>query len=233
MRDLLPPNSSKLEMALADIAWQSINIDFPLRDLHDPDKCPESVLPFLAWQRSVDIWNDKWPVALKRQVVKSAIKIHKHKGTIGALKNALKAIDMDIKILEWFEYDGRPFTFHADINLVDRAIDKNEIKTIAATIKMAKNTRSHLDQLRTFQIMNSPIPKISMWHLMAQQLTIFPKVNLNTVISNSLPNFAMAVQYIQNITIFPKINLNPQILNHMPVFAMATQHFEQITISPK
>ncbi len=58
----------------------------PLRTLYNPDTCPVHLLPHLAWAWSVDRWDPEWPESVKRAAIKASFYIHKHKGTIGALR---------------------------------------------------------------------------------------------------------------------------------------------------
>ena len=90
MASLLPPNASPLERALEDVHGARIDaIPAPLRALWDADTCPESALPALAWQLSVDDWSDDWPLDRRRAVVASSVDVHRRKGTLGALRKVL------------------------------------------------------------------------------------------------------------------------------------------------
>jgi phage tail P2-like protein len=43
-------------------------IPVPIDTIKTPQETPSSVLPFLGWERSVDIWNPDWPDQIKRNV---------------------------------------------------------------------------------------------------------------------------------------------------------------------
>ena len=47
MGSLLPPNTSALERAAANVC--AYDIPLYLADLYDPSTCPAAVLPWLAW----------------------------------------------------------------------------------------------------------------------------------------------------------------------------------------
>ena len=68
-----------------------------------PIKAMEALLPWLAWAMSIDEWNENWSAASKRTMLKQSVAIHKHKGTVGAVKRALKALNIEFEFLEWFE----------------------------------------------------------------------------------------------------------------------------------
>lgn len=59
-------------------------------DVLDPDTCPASVLPFLAWALSVDVWPAGANEQDKRAIVKAAVETHRIKGTPKSIKDALK-----------------------------------------------------------------------------------------------------------------------------------------------
>ena len=69
----------------------------------DPYNCPVEMLPWLAWSLSVDNWQENWPEHVQRDVVANAVKVHKHKGTVGAVKRALASLHLKIEFFEWFE----------------------------------------------------------------------------------------------------------------------------------
>lgn len=60
-----------------------------LRNLWNPAKCEESVLPFLAWALSVDVWDADWPTDKKRRVLANAFLDHQRKGTLATIKQYL------------------------------------------------------------------------------------------------------------------------------------------------
>jgi len=90
-KSLLPPNATALEHA-ADAAMARIaDVNVPIRDLWNPDLCPEALLPWLAWALSVEPWDADWPVWQQREVIKTSLPNHKIKGTVAAIRNILTA----------------------------------------------------------------------------------------------------------------------------------------------
>ncbi|NOU49532.1 phage tail protein I [Pseudoalteromonas sp. JBTF-M23] len=104
-KSLLAPNASKFEQAHERATYfddvKPIP-DYVAKHWH-PDTCPEKLLPWLAWSLSVDDWDEQWPVEAKRALIKNSVAIHKHKGTVGAVKRALKSLGVVIEFFEWFE----------------------------------------------------------------------------------------------------------------------------------
>lgn len=99
---MLPPNASAQEQALQDTIARLGAVPTPIRGMWDPNTCPEHHLPWLAWAFSVDEWNPDWTAAQKRAVIRASFNVHKHKGTVGALRTALNALGYDIELLEWY-----------------------------------------------------------------------------------------------------------------------------------
>ncbi|MGV2936363.1 phage tail protein I [Providencia sp. AGC89] len=121
---LLPVGSSKLEIAAAEACAQIEKVPVPIRELWNPDLCPVHLLPYLAWAFSVDRWDKNWTEKAKRDAIKSAMFIHKHKGTIGALRRVVAPIGTLINVDEWFEDGSEVGTFKLDIALRDTGIDE-------------------------------------------------------------------------------------------------------------
>ncbi len=74
-----------------------------LAKIFDPTHVPADLLPYLAWQHSVDVWHDDWSESQKRRVVAAAYALHKAKGSRDAVERAVAAVGLDIAIEEWFD----------------------------------------------------------------------------------------------------------------------------------
>lgn len=112
---LLPPNSTLLERAIEAAMHKRLNaLPVPIRDLWNADTCPVHLLGWLAWAKSVDVWDESWPEAQKRAVIKASRFVHRHKGTVGAVRRALDALGIGLEIREWFETGDAPGTFRVD-----------------------------------------------------------------------------------------------------------------------
>lgn len=121
-------------------------------------------LPFLAEQFHVLGW-EGWALttneAERRALIKKAIELHRYKGTIWAIKNALVAVGFDgAQVIEHIgldynaatSYDGTEnyaggewATFRVKLQVPnDRAINASDLVAIFAMINEYKNARSHL-----------------------------------------------------------------------------------------
>ena len=91
MTNLLPQNASAMEKRIDEVNASRFDLDIRISELWTPYACPIAFLPYLAFALSVDYWDDAWSEEAKREVVAQAIKVHRHKGTPGALKDMLRA----------------------------------------------------------------------------------------------------------------------------------------------
>ncbi|BBN81954.1 hypothetical protein PA25_19390 [Pseudoalteromonas sp. A25] len=107
---LLPVSSSLFEHALSGAAARIEKVPVPLKHLWNPWQCPAHFLPWLAHGLSVDAWDASWPEHIQRQVIADSVPSHRIKGTFGALKQSLNALDAELELQEWWQTDGVPHT---------------------------------------------------------------------------------------------------------------------------
>ncbi|TCP13772.1 phage tail P2-like protein [Crenobacter luteus] len=92
-RQLLPPNRTPLEAALADAGAFSLD-PTPLRWLADAGRCPVEFLPWLAWARSVEGFDAADTEEKQRALIRQAVDIHKRKGTVAAVRDIFRALGL-------------------------------------------------------------------------------------------------------------------------------------------
>lgn len=149
MSDLLPPNATELERAIAEAAGDIQNVPVTIREVWDPDACPTSVLPWLAWAFSVEDWDEGWTEQQKRESIRTAIEVQQHKGTIGAVRQALASLGIDLRIQEWFNQlpAGDPYTFRIWLESEQTPVTDVGIDQVLTIIERLKSLRSHLDKV--------------------------------------------------------------------------------------
>lgn len=143
---LLPPGSTAMEKALEQVAATLLNLLVPIRDIWSPERCPKKLLAWLAWALSVDKWDANWSEAQKRGAVGASLSVHRHKGTAGALKEAMAALGHDLSITEWHQLvpTREPYTFGIRVTVEQEGIPNAEsFDTILDVANSAKNARSH------------------------------------------------------------------------------------------
>ncbi|SFD16768.1 phage tail protein I [Pseudoalteromonas denitrificans] len=109
-KSLLPPNATPQENQIELAASRISDVAVPIKHLWDPLKCPEHLLPWLAWALSVDEWDNDWPVAIQREVIASSTQVHRTKGTVSGVRKALASLNASIELSEWWQNGGVPHT---------------------------------------------------------------------------------------------------------------------------
>jgi len=150
MSDLLPPNSTALERALAEVGATATDLSVPIRELWDPDTCPLALLPWLAWAWSVDEWSDAWSEQQKRDTVRQALPVQRIKGTIGAVRWAVSTLGVEVRVQEWFNQSppGQPYTYRLLVDVDQGQLMQTDMAGILRIVENAKNLRSHLEQVQ-------------------------------------------------------------------------------------
>jgi len=147
MSNLLPSNSSALERAAAQAGVQATDLPVILRSLWNPETCPLNLLPWLAWAWSVDDWSNDWSERQKRDTVKQALAVQRIKGTIGAVRRALGALGLPVRVQEWFNQTpaGQPYTFRLLLDVDQGALTKADLAKVLEVVANTKNLRSKLE----------------------------------------------------------------------------------------
>jgi len=198
-KTILPLSASALEKAMDINNAARFDHDLPIDKLWSAENCPLELLPFLAWALSVDVWDASWLETIKRQVIASSAYVHRFKGTVGAIKAALTALDLGVEISEWFEHGGDPYTFTAEVELTTRGLTSNEIQNILDAIYHSKNARSHLESLQIYLTARVTL-QIGAATILGQTISVqpyIPDVPDTLVILNS----AVAVMSYQTIQV--------------------------------
>lgn len=143
---LLPPNATQQEQALSETVGRLSDVPVLVRESWNPDSCPASLLPWLAWAFSVDEWDASWAEAEKRGVIKDSLLVHKKKGTIGAIDRALKPLGYLIDVQEWFEDSppATPFTFKLVVGTGSKPVEPELYPRLMRVVNANKNLRSQM-----------------------------------------------------------------------------------------
>ena len=144
------------------------------------DELDEATLDILAWQFHADFYDLAATLDMKRRAVANALKLHMKKGTVWAIKEALRQLDITAEYVPWWETDSEPYTFTL------RAIVGGEfyktagrdvlIENINRAIQETQSARSVMTELITeipdTQSMNIYLGIV---HMLSGELFIYPK----------------------------------------------------------
>lgn len=201
-KTLLPPSSTKLEKKLS----QATTCDLPiqLRSLWNPQTCPYELLPYLAWQYSVDYWDENWSEQTKRQVITEAFEIHQHKGTREAIRRAVSPFGYLINLVEWWQDDKTPGTFSLDVGVLDKGITDESYNELIRIIEDVKPVSRQLSRL-SLHLATSGNTKIGACNYDGDTMSIYPYVS-ETITTASIRQFGVAIHSINTINIYPFVN---------------------------
>lgn len=148
MKSLLPPNSTQLERNLTEVGKDAFELP-SIRVTKDINQVPAQFLPFIAYQKSVDYWDDDWQDALKRKVIQSSKEQHKIKGTAAAIKRALEPFGYEVKLIEWFKASPEltPGTFNLELDLIGKPLSQEVFNEVNRLVSDAKSAARHLGNL--------------------------------------------------------------------------------------
>ena len=148
---LLPPSATSQERAIEQTIVRSS--DFYPNYVRNwvPADVPENILPWLAWAYSVDEWAASWPLDVRRDYTEQSYFIHRHKGTVGAVRRALRSVTGgdEMTLEEWFQYNGPVHTFTVTAESFDLwlrdgpPISPEFYRQIRAVVYASKPVRSH------------------------------------------------------------------------------------------
>ena len=148
MTSLLPPNSTDLERKLAEAGKDAFDLP-SIRGVKNIDHVPSQFFPFIAWQRSVDYWDDNWQDELKRTVIKESRDLHRLKGTPAAIKKVLEPFGYEVNLIEWFEVQPNlvPGTFNLELNVIGKSLNAETYAEINRLVSESKAASRHLANL--------------------------------------------------------------------------------------
>ncbi|MEI7214255.1 phage tail protein I [Pectobacterium versatile] len=196
---LLPVGSSELEIAAAKACAELSRTPIPLRQLCDPGSCPSGLLPYLAWAFSVDRWDEKWPEIIKRQAIKDAWFIHRHKGTVGALRRVVEPFGYLIRIIEWWQSGEEPGTFRLDIGVQDSGITEEVFNELERLIADAKPASRHLLRLN-INLDTQGAAYVAALSYDGDALTVYPYLP-ETITVSGLDVAGAALHLIDNVSV--------------------------------
>jgi hypothetical protein len=94
---LLPRNATSFEKAVSVAAAQGTDLPAHLvNDVTDPWTCPAEFLPFLALERSVDLWDPDWPIERQRWVIAEQARLHRLKTTEAGFRAHLALVGAEL-----------------------------------------------------------------------------------------------------------------------------------------
>lgn len=186
--NLLPPNTTAFEKKIVETTAKSTELNTNLSSLIRIDDAPADFLSILAWQFSVDRWQDDWPDDVKRTQIKNSIKVHTHKGTNFALRSIVESFGYSLSILEWWEEVpmNEPGTFQITIDTNGKSLSEKSYNTLIELIHDAKPLTRQLKgiELNVISVRGDSNVACAMYD--GEDVSIYPKQEDSTPLIYSI-----------------------------------------------
>lgn len=116
----------------------------------DLDQVDDEKLDFLAVESRVMFYNSLLEANIKRNLIRNHLGWHMKLGTKQAMEEVVSTYypDSETRMEEWFEYEGEPYHFRITTTA---SIEEDCYEELRQLIKLVKNARSRLDQIRTLR----------------------------------------------------------------------------------
>lgn len=210
--DLLPPNLLEDEDVVAIALALDIELKAITKAIEETkilsriDELPEPVIDHLLWQFHVTYEEGAGlatTIEEKKELVKNAIKTHKKKGTKGALKRILNALNMQCLIEEWFEYGGQPGEFRIKVlEISTRGLNEEQLNLIDKLVDAYKNARSIVESIKIY-LTSYGKQYLATTMQTGEEITVYPWKQ-NTIQTIGMASFGSTSQSIEIVTIYPQ-----------------------------
>lgn len=200
--NLLPPNTTAFEKKIVETTAKTTELNTNLSSLIRVDDAPADFLSILAWQFSVDRWQDDWPDEVKRAQIKNSIKVHTYKGTNFALRSIVESFGYSLTVHEWWQESpvNEPGTFQITIDTNGRALAEKTYQTLVELLHDAKPLTRQLKAIEINVINVQGETNVACGCYGGDDVTIYPKVDD----PNSLMYPVFAFYEHETTSIYPK-----------------------------
>ncbi|WP_048765512.1 phage tail protein I [Acinetobacter sp. 243_ASPC] len=177
--NLLPPNTTPFEKKIVETTSKATELNTNLSSLIRIDDAPTDFLSILAWQFSVDRWQDDWPDDVKRAQIKNSIKVHTYKGTNYALRSIVESFGYSLTVHEWWQETpmNEPGTFQITIETNGRALSEKTSKTLVELLNDAKPLTRELKGIEINVINVQGETNVACGCYGGDDVTIYPKID--------------------------------------------------------
>lgn len=146
---LLPGRARPLELAISKTEGRLDDVSMDqVRRVRSVDEALSDELDHLAAERSVDVYDPRWPLEIRRDVVRGWPLVQAKKGTPYAIELALSNMRVRAELTEWWEATpkGVPWSFTVLALVGARLYEEGAIldaRTIKAIYTSVLRTKAH------------------------------------------------------------------------------------------
>ena len=206
--DVLPPNLSEDEtlrnvaLALDGEMQRTTELSRMVLLLARIDELDDATIDLLAKQFKVDFYDADTPLERKRELVRTSIAWHRKKGTPAAVQQVVDTLIGGAKVQEYWEYGGKPYFFRVS-GMNGPIVSERTVDLVTRAINVAKNTRSHLDDIR-FERRTSATLHIGAATNLHYAIEVHPPKLTDTLVNVQLHS-GTATRVHKEVTVMPRI----------------------------
>lgn len=145
------PKVINLAKALQVPLDEMIDWAFKLNYTTNLNELDDDILDHLLWEKHIG-WNEGLSLATTKEakinLINAANELHRTKGTPYAIERILETLNINGKVIEWFDYDGNPYHFKILLDITDRGIDEQLFTLTEQLIENYKRKSAYLEQLQ-------------------------------------------------------------------------------------
>jgi hypothetical protein len=210
---LLPPNASALEQVISATAKRVQDIPVPIDLLKRPLEVPESFLPALAFELSVNVWKPGWSLTRRRAITAASVLLHQKKGTAYTLREYARYADGNVLKIErppMRVFSGASLTKAQReawlASLPQIRLWRVREQGIASPRKAFLGGRSNIRQrsARFFFPGTAATPSIAMQHLQRRARWVVDGVETDTRVSNRGSTFRLHIKGQAGLKVFSR-----------------------------
>lgn len=170
------------------------------------DELPEPVLDHLLYQFHITFDEGAGlitSVEEKRRFIKSAIQIHRIKGTKRALEMVLEILDIRGVIKEWFEYGGEPYHFRIDIlEVTTKGLSNEILGLLDRLIEQYKRKSAWLESIRIYLTNKGKMHLASVLQS-GEEITVYPWQQ-REIETKGYARFGSSAVTVETMTVYPR-----------------------------
>ncbi|PHV00155.1 phage tail protein [Iodobacter sp. BJB302] len=193
---------------LAQLSERLTSLDLSRVLVNLIDLAEPAVLPFLAEQFHItgfEGWNFAADDEARRALIKSAIELHRYKGTPWAVKQALTTVGLEHFTLIEHPADAHWAEFDLEISVIDRPLTEAVDQQITQMIEMYKPQRSHLRRLQV------SVGSVEMIHaacllFSGDIVTVQPYKNTEFPTATAMRCIGIGMHVSEVLTIYPRMS---------------------------
>ena len=101
----------------------------------------------------VEAWRSEWPEAIKRAIVRNAVKVQSRRGTLKSVRDTVAAFGGAISVREWWQTTpkGQPHTFELVLTMSGQdgsQASATFVEEVIAEVTRVKPLRSHFTAIQ-------------------------------------------------------------------------------------